>query len=71
MLALKRVQTRLGFDWPTPSAAPRRSRAAPGRNAGGPEVNDAITAATQGDLTVRIPLDGKNALLQRPVRRRE
>ena len=60
MLALKRVQTRLGFEL---ADAQRRARdEAAQREAEtrvAREVNDAITAATQGDLTVRIPLDGK------------
>jgi PAS domain S-box-containing protein len=60
MLALKRVQTRLGFEL---ADAQRRARdEAAQREAEtrvAREVNDAITAATQGDLTVRIPLEGK------------
>ncbi|MBL8332141.1 MAG: PAS domain-containing protein [Rubrivivax sp.] len=62
LLALKRVQTRIGFEF---TDAKRRAieveeqRQAETLVAG--EVKDAVTAATQGDLSLRIPLEGKNA----------
>jgi hypothetical protein len=61
MLALKRVQTRVGFEFTDAKRraveveAQRQAEAVVAR-----EVNDAVAAATQGDLTPRIPLEGKN-----------
>jgi aerotaxis receptor len=61
MLALKRVQTRVGFEFTDAKRraveveAQREAEAVVAR-----EVNDAVAAATQGDLTPRIPLEGKN-----------
>ncbi|MCP5283924.1 MAG: methyl-accepting chemotaxis protein [Burkholderiaceae bacterium] len=62
LLALKRVQTRLGFE--VADTARRAAEAEKRRRdeelvAG--EVNRAVKAATGGDLQQRIPLEGKNA----------
>jgi PAS domain S-box-containing protein len=61
LLALKRVQTRLGFE--VADTARRAVEAEQRRLAEeqvAAEVNEAVQAATQGDLRTRIPLDGKS-----------
>ena len=61
MLALKRVQTRLGFE--LADAKRRAIEVSAQREAEAlvaSEVNDAVGAATEGNLSQRIPLQGKN-----------
>jgi PAS domain S-box-containing protein len=61
MLALKRVQTRLGFEL---SDAQRRAREIEARRQAevlvAQEVSHAVNSATQGNLGLRIPLEGKD-----------
>ncbi|MCB1997052.1 MAG: hypothetical protein KDG57_14460, partial [Rhodoferax sp.] len=62
LLALKRVQTRLGFevaDTARRAAESEQRRREEEQVAG--EVNRAVQAATGGNLQQRIPLEGKNA----------
>ena len=66
MLALKRVQTRIGFEF---SDAKRRAveveQQRQDETVVAQEVSDAVIAATQGDMTRRITLEGKNEFFQR------
>jgi PAS domain S-box-containing protein len=61
MLALKRVQTRLGFEF---ADAKRRAIESEAQRKAetlvAEEIGVAVGAATDGDLRQRIPLDGKN-----------
>jgi len=62
LLALRRVQTRVGFEFNDAKARAvqiEQQRQAEQQVAG--EVKAAVDAATQGDLSQRIALDGKNA----------
>jgi PAS domain S-box-containing protein len=60
MLALKRVQTRLGFEF---TDAKRRAVEIEARRLAekqvAEEVHAVVTAATQGDLSQRVPMEGK------------
>ncbi|MCB1996804.1 MAG: methyl-accepting chemotaxis protein, partial [Rhodoferax sp.] len=62
LLALKRVQTRLGFEVADTArrAAESEQRRCDEELVAG-EVNQAVQAATGGNLSQRIPLQGKNA----------
>jgi methyl-accepting chemotaxis protein len=66
LLAMKRVQTRLGFEL---SDAQRRASEAEAQRVAetevAEEVNRAVTAATQGDMQQRIPLQGKSEFFAR------
>jgi aerotaxis receptor len=66
LLALKRVQTRLGFE--LADAKRRAAEVEAQRQAEtevAEEVNRAVSAAVQGDMQQRIPLDGKNEFFAR------
>jgi methyl-accepting chemotaxis protein len=60
MIALKRVQTRLGFEFSDAKRSAIASAAeAKAAAQVASEVGTAVAAATQGDFSHRIPLDGK------------
>jgi PAS domain S-box-containing protein len=63
MIALKRVQTRLGFEF---ADAKRRAIESAAEAESGAqvaqEVSEAVSAATQGNFSRRIPAEGKTAL---------